>query len=177
MSEFIEPYDLPDGSEQRNLHLGRYKWAKEMIRGMVVANAACSTNYGSEILKAPFRLVIGFDRNDSALDIARNKNRPFFIKLDIQDQTFDGFTTLVCLETFEHLDRPWDFLKGLSTTVKEVVFSTPIIPTKHMNEWHLHDFTKDEVRDGLKNLGWKINHEATQEEGGREVYLLIYATR
>lgn len=179
MSEFIEPWDLPDGSEQKDLHLGRYRWAAQMIKGNVVANAACSTNYGYEILYQPGRLVVGYDRSDDALGIATRKSRPRFIKLDIQEEPFDGYTTLVCLETFEHLPRPWDFLKNLSLTVKELVMSVPIIPTKHFNEFHLHDFTADEVRDGLKNLGWNIQAEAFQDEEWLEkpTYLLIYATK
>jgi 2-polyprenyl-3-methyl-5-hydroxy-6-metoxy-1,4-benzoquinol methylase len=179
MSEFIEPFDLGEGDAQRRLHLGRYNWANEMVKGFVVANAACSTNYGYEILKKPGRLVIGFDRNDSALDIARRKNRDWFIKMDIEKERFDGFTALVCLETFEHLKEPWEFLKGLSQTVKELVLSVPCIPTKHLNEWHLHDFTVNEVREGLNKLRWQINNEALQDEPGLPcpTYFLVYATR
>lgn len=179
MSEFIEPYSLPDGDQQKDLHLYRYRWAKDHIEGSVVANAACSTNYGWEILKENGRLVIGFDRNDSALDIARKNDRYWFIKHDIQDERFDGFTSLVCLETFEHLQKPWYFLDNLSPTLKELVLSTPIIPTKHFNEWHLHDFTDEEVKQGLKDRGWNVIDTAFQDEPGLAcpTYILVYATR
>lgn len=179
MAEFCEPFDLPEGDEQRKLHIGRYEWAKEMIKGYVVANAACSTNYGYEILRAPLRLVVGFDRNPVALALAHDKRRGYVIERDIQDETFDGFTTLVCLETLEHLERPWSFLKELSPSVTELVLSAPIIPTKHFNEWHLHDFTKADILDGLKEQGWRIKHWATQNEDGlpSPTYLLIYAIR
>lgn len=178
MSEWVDPYSLDEGNEQRDLHLGRYAWANEMVKGHIVANAACSNNYGAEILgHGSKRFVVGFDRNPKCLKAARDAGRHLVVERDIQDETFHGFTSLVCLETFEHLERPWDFLKGISQTVREIVLSTPIIPTKHLNEWHLHDFTKEEVLNGLMAHGWEIRHYATQEEGGVTTYILIYATR
>lgn len=177
MSEFIEPDELEETDYQRDLHLKRYIWASQMIKGNVVANASCSTNYGWEILKKPCRLVVGFDRNETALGIAVHKGRKWFIKMDFQDEDFDGFSTLVSLETIEHLERPFDFLKGLSLTIKELAISVPIIPTKHTNSWHLHDFTETEIKEKVTELGWTIKHDAYQEENGTRVYLLLYATR
>lgn len=179
MSEYIHPYDLPDGDEQRSLHLGRYRCAAGQIKGMVVANAACSTNYGSEILAKYGRLVIGFDRNKNAIERARKDGRFNIIERDLQNETFEGFTTLVCLETFEHLERPWDFLKNIHSTVKELVLSVPCIPTKHFNEWHLHDFTTDEVLSGLASHGWQVVTTTFQDESPlpKPTYLIVYATR
>lgn len=179
MSEFIHPYALPKTSEQYQLHVGRYKWAAQMIHGMVVANAACSTNYGSDHLKKTGRLVIGFDRNDTALAIARSENRDLVIQKNIQNECFEGFDTIVSLETIEHLDDPHAFVKNWSKTIKECVISVPIIPTKHFNEWHKHDFTKEQAKDLLISNGWKIEHEAFQDEQGldKPTYILLYATR
>lgn len=98
---------------------------------------------------------------------------------DIQNESFDGFDTLVTLGTLEHLKEPWEFLRGLSPTVKELVASVPCIPTKHFNEWHLHDFTKDGFLSSLRELGWTIEHTAEQDESGlpHPTYLLVYAKR
>lgn len=179
MAEYIHPYDLPEGDEQRNLHLDRYNWANAHIQSNVIANAACSTNYGTPILERPQRLVVGFDRNSAALSRAYDEGRYRFIKRDIQEETFNGFTGLVCLETFEHLERPWDFLSALSCTVRELVLSVPCIPTKHFNEWHLHDFTAQEVIDGLEARGWSVQDTMYQDESPlpKPTYILIYATR
>lgn len=180
MAEWIDPYSLPEDSEQRRLHLGRYKWAAGMIHGSKVANAACSNNYGAEILDDGLREIVGFDRNPVSLAQAKDRYKKYaVVEGDIQNQTFDGFTTLVCLETFEHLKEPWKFLDGLSKTVKELVLSTPIIPTKHFNEFHLHDFTQKDVVDGLKDRGWKIQSVAYQDESflAKPTYILVYATR
>lgn len=179
MSEYIHPYDLSEGDEQHRLHVGRYKWAAEMLKGLVVANAACSTNYGSPLLAKPGRLVIGFDRNQTALGRARKEGRDLVIDKDIQCETFEGFSSIVSLETIEHLPDPKAFVSGWSKTVRECVISVPIIPTKHFNEWHLHDFTKEEARALLTNNGWKIEAEAYQDESGlaQPTYILLYATR
>ena len=184
MSEWIDPYSLHENHEQRKLHLGRYNWAAIHVRSQRIANAACSCNYGSHILmkaeNAVNREVVGFDRNENALALAE-KFYPGIEtrKQDIQNETFDGFTALVCLETFEHLEKPWEFLEGLAPSVKELVMSTPVIPTKHFNEFHLHDFTLEEVREGLKARGWTIQNEAFQDEEmfAKPTYALFYATR
>lgn len=177
MSEFIEPFSLPPKDYSRVSHIERYEWAVQRIKGKVVANAACGTNYGSELLKIPTRLVIGFDRNDSALGIARDRDRLFHIKRDIQDETFDGFDTLVSLETIEHLVDPYAFLENLSTTIKELVISVPIIPTVGSNEFHLHDFTDEGIQKTITDLGWTIQDKMYQEDNGRVIYIELYATR
>jgi len=179
MAEFIHPYDLPEGDEQRNLHLNRYIWASTQIRGPVVANAACSTNYGTPLLEVPGRLVVGFDRNEVALERARKEGRYKFFNRDIQLETFEGFTSLVCLETFEHLVDPWDFLSKLSLSVKEIAMSVPCIPTKHFNEFHLTDFTEESFKEGVTAQGWQIVSQAYQDETGlaKPTYILIYAIR
>lgn len=183
MAEWLNPYDFKEDNEQRKLHLGRYNWAALHIRAQLIANAACSCNYGSDILMqaklAAHRVVVGFDRNPRGIEKAKELYDLPIIQKDIQDEPFFGFQALVCLETFEHLERPWDFLEQLAPTVKELVLSTPIIPTKHFNEFHLHDFTLDEVREGLKKRGWTIKHEAFQDESNltHPTYGLFYATR
>lgn len=184
MSEWLNPYELREGNEQRNLHLGRYFWAALHVKGQAIANAACSCNYGSDILMkaalAVKRKVVGFDRSKVALEMAKRDYPDLETReQDIQGEAFDGFDALVCLETFEHLEKPWEFLDGLAPSVKELILSTPIIPTKHFNEWHLHDFTLDEVREGLKKRGWTIEREAFQEESNlpQPTYGLFYATR
>lgn len=179
MSEFIDPYSLPEDHEQRVLHLQRYEWAAKHITGKVVANAACSTNYGWDILKVPGRLVIGFDRNLKAFEIANANRKLHYIRKDIQGENFDGFDALVCLETFEHLKEPTRFLDGLSNTVKEIILSVPIIPTKHFNPFHLHDFTEEQVVELLKKNRWQIKEIMHQDEAGldKPTYAVIYATR
>jgi 2-polyprenyl-3-methyl-5-hydroxy-6-metoxy-1,4-benzoquinol methylase len=179
MSEWIRPNDLPEDNFQVKLHIGRYKFAAEMIKGNVVANAACSCNYGYPLLKRPGRLVIGFDRNDTALSTATADGFDLFVKKDIQGYDFDGFSTIVCLETFEHLSDPWVWLSAVSSSVRELVLSVPIIPTKHFNEWHLHDFTEADIKDGLKDRGWSVVHSAYQDEPGlaNPTYMIVYAKR
>lgn len=179
MSEWLHPYDFPPDNEQRVLHLERYRFAAGHVNGNVVANAACSCNYGAKILEKPGRLVVGFDRNRDALARAKLDGNILVIDQDIEHYDFDGFTSLVCLETYEHLVQPWLFLDRLSPTVKEMVLSTPIIPTRHFNEWHLHDFGRDEVLQGLTSRGWKVGADMTQDESflDKPTYGIWYATR
>lgn len=180
MSEWIEIPDLDENHEQWKLHIERYKWARNHLKGTIVANGACGTNYAYHILKSPRNVVIGFDKNKDALAIARAKGRDLVIEKDIQEEPFDGFTSLVSLETIEHLLHPWKFIEQLSETVYEVVLSVPIVPTKHINRWHLHDFTETEFLDALKGYGWNVQDKLYQYEEAFKphiTYIVIYAIR
>jgi O-antigen biosynthesis protein len=180
MSEWIEIPELNDDDEQKNLHLERYKWAKNKIKGTIVANAACGTNYAYQLLKDTDNLVIGFDINVDALNIARDKGRDLVIWKDIEKEEFSGFTSMVCLETLEHLKNPFVFLKNISLSIKEMVISVPIVPTKGINRWHLHDFTEESFKTDIKNLGWEIKDSFKQFEARflpEPTYLILYVIR
>jgi 2-polyprenyl-3-methyl-5-hydroxy-6-metoxy-1,4-benzoquinol methylase len=170
---------LAENNPQREFHLFRYKWAAEHIFGLIVANAACGSGYGTPILAAgvPDRTVVGFDRSDDALAINAEKGYGHAIKCDIEAQNFSGYDVLVSLETFEHLKDPVSWLKVLSPDVKELVLSVPIIPTKHNNEHHLADYTEGEILNVLKALGWKVVDKAKQAEFVPNAVLLVYAVR
>lgn len=178
MSEFLDIEKLQDESEQKKLHIERYEWASNRIKGNGIANAACGTNYGARIMERAGRTIIGFDKNSKALSVARTF--PQEVRdCDIEKERFIGFDVLVSLETIEHLKEPWAFLDRLSKDVKELVISVPIVPTKHFNEWHLHDFTEAEVLEKIKALGWTIVEMAYQNEDAlpKPSYLLVYAIR
>lgn len=174
VTEWSDIEALPKDDRIRRLHEERYEWAAWAIKGAKrIANAACGTNYGAPILGVKGREVTGFDRGETQAQVAKARGRGDVVLGDLQGQTFDGFDALVCIETLEHLERPWDFLRGLSGTVRELVVSVPIIPTKHVNPFHLHDFTAQEVKAGLNALGWVVlKHEVQCHDVG-----LFYAVR
>lgn len=180
MSEWIDPYSLPASSEQRRLHVDRYAWAASSLQSRsLAANAACSNNYGSDILKSAGIPSYGYDRCAKAIAEAHAAGRKNCEVRDIEDAglDFSGFGSLVCLETIEHLKEPAAFTGKISADVREMVLSTPIIPTKHLNEFHLHDFTEAEIRSLVESSGWNIRKASYQDENGNRTYILIYAVR
>ena len=180
-SEWGDIPTLPDSDQQKGWHLYRYAWAAQRIKGTVIANAACGTNYGAVILRAghPERSVKGYDRSDEALAIAASYAVPGKIATefspDIQADNFNGYDTLVCLETIEHLRDPASFLKCLAPN--ELVLSCPIIPTKHANEFHLHDFTEDDVYGMVRAAGYRVVEAAKQDEWQKDAVILIHAVK
>lgn len=50
-----------------------------------------------------------------------------------------------CFETLEHLKDPARFARVLTSCCDTLIVSTPTVPTKHMNPYHLHDFTLEEL--------------------------------
>lgn len=174
---------LPNGNTQKNLHLYRYAWANAHLQSRTVANAACGSGYGNAALLFDHseRQVRGFDRSHQALAIANRKyagdNSSFAAPCDIEQERMAGFRAVVSLETLEHLKDPWGWLGRLSPDVRELILSVPIVPTKHYNQYHLHDFTETEIRYGLANLGWRITDTEYQDEGQPKAVLLVRAER
>jgi 2-polyprenyl-3-methyl-5-hydroxy-6-metoxy-1,4-benzoquinol methylase len=61
------------------------------------------------------------------------------------------FDVAVCFETLEHLSEPARLARVLCQAQRLAVVSVPTVPTKHMNEFHLHDFTVESL---LKLFPW-----------------------
>ena len=169
---------LPDDNPQKRFHVERYEWAAKQIFGLKVANAPCGANYGNQILENGLngRRITGYDRSAEAIDIGQKYGRCFQVS-DMEDLSFSGYETLVCLEGLEHLKEPVRFLRNLAGSVQELVVSVPIIPTKHNNAHHLHDFGPDELPRILEALGWNVVRTQKQDEFVKEAVLMVYAVR
>jgi hypothetical protein len=178
-TEWCDIPSLPDSDPQKRWHLHRYEWAASRLKGVDVANAACGTAYGNNILHdgQPMCAATGYDRNDEALTVAELRGRHVQLVADLQDETMHGHDSLVTIETLEHLERPWEWLGGLSGDVKELILSVPIIPTKHANPFHLHDFTEADVLGKLERLGWRVTDKEYQDEWQPKAVLLVRAER
>jgi hypothetical protein len=155
------------------LHIQRYEWASRYIKNKKVANAACGTNYGADILERVGNAVTGFDISEEALSIARRDELLPVVLGDIEANPMEGFEALVSLETLEHLNDPFDWLRELASSVKQLVASVPIIPTMHVNPYHKHDFTVESFLEGLASTGWTVRETWVQCDD----VLLVYAER
>lgn len=144
----------------RPSHEWRYKFAAKYIEPRdVVIDAASGTGYGRKFLGTHYYVPVdraGVSIADEGLvDILQ-------ADLNTWQPNFD-FDVFVSIETIEHLSNAG--VKNLLTIAakarKYAIISTPIIPTKHRNEFHTQDFTFDQ----LKMMLPKLVTSATQDSG------------
>jgi hypothetical protein len=125
----------PDERRIQN-HVARYAWAAEAVwPGDVVLDAACGTGYGRDVLPSDATWV-GVDRYQDHGGIVA----------DLMDWEPDfDFDVFVGLETLEHLPRYDHYVNVAKRARRSIVISVPIIPSTHINPYHLHDFTAYDV--------------------------------
>jgi Methyltransferase domain len=128
-------------------HEARYALAAGLLRpGDVVVDAACGIGYGALILDAHRDVTYyGVDRDTSVVSVKPHKRRTF-IEADLQvwQPDFD-FDVAVGFETIEHLENYEPYLDWVRRARRYVVVSVPIVPSKHENVFHLHDFERDDI--------------------------------
>lgn len=142
------------GWQSQSGHVDRYKLAAGLLRsGDVVLDVACGVGYGAAVLNETGHVnYIGVDREDVVPDEFRHHGVFQVHDLDEWEPTFD-FDVAVCFETLEHLREPWRFVQLLKLAKRNIVISVPTVPTKHMNEYHLHDFTVQQIADAVADYG------------------------
>lgn len=170
-----EWYDLTENMDDPATEkiLNRYEWATTFVKNCNVANAACASNYGALILEGAGNRVTGFDIDPVAIATAERDGLVPAVLADITTLDLGGFDALVSLETLEHLERPFEWLQGLSSSVAKLVTSVPIVPTMHNNRFHRHDFTEATFLDGLQGAGWKVRETWLQNDD----VLMVYSER
>jgi hypothetical protein len=128
-------------------HEARYALAAGFLRpGDVVVDAACGIGYGALLLDAHDDVTYyGVDR-DTAIVAVKEHPRRTFIQADLQAwQPPFEFDVAVGFETIEHLENYQTYLEWVRRAKRYVIVSVPIVPSKHENVFHVHDFERDDV--------------------------------
>ncbi len=119
-------------------HVARYEFAKRFCQGKTVADMACGTGYGMQILRTVASSVEGYDKEplcgNNILDLDHESWRK-------------SYDVIVSFETIEHLAHPAFFLKNAARTAKELIVSTPIGEFRgynphHKQVWSLEQFKR-----------------------------------
>ena len=116
--EYIDPFDEKYDYLMRVEHLGRYFFARDILKkSKLVLDVACANGYGSYILAKGLDKVYGMDYNYSYLEIAKEKysaDNIIYKQMDFNSEKISGkYDGIVCLETLEHLKDPERFLQNL----------------------------------------------------------------
>jgi hypothetical protein len=151
MAERLSVADYENDIIQGPLHRYRYEFAAQYtVDEDTVVDAACGCGIGREYFGGRW---IGVDKEPpvifevGAQTLHRNLNtwHPEF-----------AFDVFVGLETIEHLDDLTAYVAAAKCARHLIILSTPIIPTKHFNPWHLHDFTRESIEELFVNDEWEV---------------------
>lgn len=127
-------------------HLDRYEWAAEwLFPGERVLDVACGIGYGASVMldRLSFEYV-GADKIEPATEFAGLGEFHSGVDLDSWIPGFE-WDVSVCFETLEHVKNPEHLASQVERAKRLLIVSVPTRPTKHFNEYHLHDFTVDDV--------------------------------
>lgn len=163
-------------------HRLRYHLARGLVgRNDAVLDAACGVGYGSYILSASrAHTIVGVDKRTVTGDYAElSDGRARFVTADLntdeRDRVLDGvgeFDVSVSFETIEHLADPADFVAWLCrVTTRTIVASVPVVPSKHWNEYHLHDFDRDDLPAMFEANGWQLSATLDQPSESSAIYV------
>ena len=144
--------------EIRYEHLHRYAFARELVAGKRVLDAACGEGYGAALLAVSADAVTAVDRSAEAIGHARSRYSAAnleFREADCLDLPFDDdhFDCVVSFETLEHLAdqerllaefrrviRPEGFL--LLSSPDKAVYSDTL---QNRNEYHVRELYRAEL--------------------------------
>ena len=141
MAERLDPDEVPKSAG----HLYRYELAASYLKtAELVVDVASGVGYGAEIIARKPVDYIGVDKIEPADQFANIGI--FFSGVDLDEWEPDFYWDVsVSFETLEHVVHPERLAGILKRARRLIILSTPTRPTKHVNPFHLHDFTVDEV--------------------------------
>jgi len=138
-------------------HFHRYVFARELVAGLKVLDAACGEGYGTALLSTVASSATGVDISEKAIEHARARypsERLEFLVSDCLELPFDDaeFDCVVSFETLEHLDDHQGLLTEFRRVLKPGGFLLLSTPDKavysdqqqNRNEFHVRELYRDE---------------------------------
>ena len=159
-----------DGWEKNEGHIYRYELAEKFLNeGEVVYDIACGIGYGSKIITKNKHIdYVGIDKVEPS-HMFKQYGEFFCTDLNIYTGEGEGWDVSVSFETMEHIIDPIRFSEILKKAKKRIVLSVPTVPTKHLNDFHLHDFDVDHIIDIFKD--WRLKHLESQPEEYAHIFI------
>ena len=144
------------GDQTLHLHLERYRFAAHHARPGRLLDMACGVGYGTRLLAdegGAVSAALGVDVSEEAVAYARQRYGRTGVEFRAGDALAfhdpDGFDTIVCLETIEHVPEPRRLVARLAGMLRSggvLVASVPSTPSADVNPHHLHDFSEASFR-------------------------------
>jgi 2-polyprenyl-3-methyl-5-hydroxy-6-metoxy-1,4-benzoquinol methylase len=158
--------DDPASQKILDIHIRRYETAAQYVQGKKVLDIACGAGYGSQMLGLAGAIaVVGVDVSPQTIQYASKHyqatNVKFICKDAEQFKWSEQFDVAVSFETLEHLKHPDKFLKrihGLLAPNGNFILSVPLGETRHVDRYHLHAFSQEDIFDLLEKAGFLVDH-------------------
>ena len=149
------------GDQIQHEHFHRYLFALRFCEGKDVLDVACGEGYGSALLGAVARTVVGVDASPEAIAHAETQygsEQVTFVQADARALPLEpsSVDTVVCFETLEHLSDHDGLLEELARVLRPdgvLLLSTPdrdaYLPGEASNPYHLREVDEPELADLL----------------------------
>jgi 2-polyprenyl-3-methyl-5-hydroxy-6-metoxy-1,4-benzoquinol methylase len=151
--------DVPAENYWFRRHLAVYDWVAARVGGLDVVDLACGEGYGSAVLAAGARSVVGVEANPYAFEHARLRYvRPNlrFVR-DMVERFHEPCDAVVLLQTIEHVADPDAVLERIAGMLRPggaAYVSTPNVLTlapagaeRSDNPWHLREYRAAQFRE------------------------------
>jgi ubiquinone biosynthesis O-methyltransferase len=166
--ERLIPKQIPnDPASQKlfDIHMRRYETAARYVKGKRVLDIACGTGYGSQMLaSAGARSVVGVDICPTTVEYAKKhypETNVEFVCADAEQfKWHEQFDVVVSFETIEHVPHPGKFLERLHSLLLpqgDLLLSVPLGETRHIDCYHLHAFSYEDIFALLDKAGFLVN--------------------
>ncbi len=151
--------DVPEENYWYRRHVAVYEWIAERCAGLRVVDLACGEGYGSNLLAATAREVIGVDANPEAHAhaTARYRRDNLSFRRTLVEEFDEPVDAVVFLQTIEHIHEPGELLDRFARIAPVSYVSTPnrltLAPPgaeKSENPWHLREYDPGQYRELLE---------------------------
>lgn len=164
-------------------HDFRYHLAAGFIKtGYTVLDAACGTGYGPLVMgNFGYYYYLGVDQVKPVdLPEWEECTSPFDWKLEDLTTPSDWLfefaaeraEVFIGFETIEHLADYSNYIELAKSVNCWIVMSVPVVPTKHMNPWHLHDFVPGQLQLLLEDESWEHYQTVQQPSEYSEIVIM-----